>query len=179
MKAIYLILVALWSSASFAGPRHVEPSPAEYPWGPVSGGLAARIWAADHRFKVGQSIEIWFAEKNQGQVPVRIWGTTSFWPTHRLVVLDERGNSAEFTALGLERKKRFSPGGERQAAFPGLLEPGTEHFHIKINVGENFTLSRPGLYSIQMLYEDSLDPVKTLPGWKGKCWSNLLLFEIR
>jgi hypothetical protein len=83
------------------------------------------------------------------------------------------GEAVGRTALGNRYKQTFDPSGPRRKNVPIELEPGGEYEENPPHcLNELFDLSRPGVYTLQITYEEG-----TLP-WKGRLPSNKVTFEV-
>jgi hypothetical protein len=172
-----ILAIILLCGAASAGDL-AEPSAEGFAWGRETNGLTSRIWAAQHQFKVGVPITVWHAKKNVGKEPMVVWNS-GFWPNTRVFVFDHRGNDVTPTEAGRQGIRAFSPGGERKKNVPWVVEPGKEEAHQPVELTRYFQLDRPGLYSVQFLYEEYQEDSKGKKAWRGQCWSNILSFEIR
>ena len=81
--------------------------------------------------------------------------------------------AAPLTEQGRQRFKAFAPGGARDKNFPSELAAGKEDAtEGNYNLLDLYDLKKPGLYSVQYLYEEYQ------AGWQGQVWSNVLVIEI-
>lgn len=156
-----LLLLAASSAISFAAPA-----------GEPSKGLVTRIAVTATKFKAGEPIQVRYTKTNVSGQPLKLWHS-GFWPNHRIRVCDQLGELAPLTEQGKLRFKAFAPGGSRDKNFPAELAAGKdEATEGNYNLLELYDLKKPGLYSVQYLYEDYQ------AGWQGQVWSNVLIIEI-
>jgi hypothetical protein len=141
------------------------------PSGEPSKGLATRIELAATKFAVGDSIEVRYTKTNVSEKPLSVWHS-GFWPNHRIRVCDQLGALAPLTEQGKLRFKAFAPGGARDKNFPNELAPGKDAPEPAYNLLDMYDLKKPGLYSVQYLYEEYQS------GWQGQVWSNVVIIEI-
>ena len=94
-------------------------------------------------------------------------------PNHRIRVCDRAGALVALTPAGRQRYDAFSPGGDRHKNFQGTIQPGKEDASEgDCDVTQFYDLAKPGIYSIQYLYEEYQG------GWEGQLWSNVVIIEI-
>jgi len=142
------------------------------PAGEPSKGLVTRIEIAGTKFKAGEPIQVRYTKTNVSAKPLSVWHS-GFWPNHRIRVCDQLGELAPLTEAGKARFKAFAPGGARDKNFPMEMAPGKDDAtEGNYNLLELYDLKKPGLYSVQYLYEEYQS------GWQGQVWSNVVVIEI-
>jgi hypothetical protein len=160
-----LLCTALLVALAFLQPGLAAPA------GEPSKGLVTRLEIAETKFKVGEPIQVRYTKTNVSDRPLTLWHS-GFWPNHRIRVCDQRGELAPLTEQGQLRFKAFAPGGGRDKNFPNELAPGKDAPEPAYNLLDLYDLRKPGLYSVQYLYEEYQS------GWQGQVWSNVLVIEI-
>jgi hypothetical protein len=153
------------------------PDRTTFPFGQEHAGLASRAWVKTHTFSTNGALVVLYAKKNVGQTRLYIWDS-GFSPNHRIYVRDARGREVAPTPLGAREIKAFSPGGQRVTNVTVTLVPGQEDETIQLDLRKYFVMERPGLYSVQVLYEDCNQGPRGKTMWQGQCWSNTVLFEV-
>lgn len=142
------------------------------PAGEASKGLQTRIQLTGTKFKVGDPIQVRYVKKNVSDKVLTVWHS-AFWPNHRIRVCDQQGELMPLTEQGKLRYGAFSPGGERSKNYSVEMPPGKEDTtEGNYNLLDLYDLKRPGLYSVQYLYEEYQS------GWQGQVWSNVVVIEI-
>ncbi len=142
------------------------------PAGEPSKGLVTRIEVTGTKFKAGEPIRVRYTKTNVSGQPLQLWHS-GFWPNHRIRVCDPLGELAPMTEQGKLRFKAFTPGGARDKNFPADLAAGKQDStEGNYNLLEFYDLKKPGLYSVQYLYEEYQG------GWQGQAWSNVLVIEV-
>ncbi|HEV7404141.1 MAG TPA: hypothetical protein VGO11_14470 [Chthoniobacteraceae bacterium] len=142
------------------------------PAGEPSKGLVTRIELERTKFKPGEPILVRYTKTNVSKGPLTVWHS-AFWPNHRIRVCDQLGAPAPLTESGKVRYGAFAPGGSRDKNYPVEMAPGKDDVtEGNYNLLEFFDLKKPGLYSVQYLYEEYQS------GWQGQAWSNVVVIEI-
>ncbi len=125
--------------------------------------VRARIFFVDWpgtsraNFKAGDSIKVAFRVRNDGVEPVTLHHA-GLWPNHLVELVDHPGGSqTPLTEFGYQTRSSYSPRGERQknAQFevaPAAIDEG----EANIDLTRLFDLSRPGLYSLRIRYEEDI-----------------------
>ena len=149
----------------------------EYPWGTPSFGLTSKIWVSKHKFERGTPINFWCIHKSVSETAFSIWDS-NFWPNHVIRLLDEKGNEVQRTPRGDKAIREFSPGGERGKNVEIVLGHGQEDEGFQWDLTKYFHLEAPGLYSLQITYEEYQESTRKNRAWKGKCPSNVIVFEV-
>ncbi|MBX6315012.1 MAG: hypothetical protein IRY99_19170 [Isosphaeraceae bacterium] len=123
-------------------------------------------------FRPGEPIPLTLKFDNRSGRPVTIW-SSGFWPNHRVVVMDERGEEAPLTDIGKERRDLFAPGGARDKNAPRVLSAGeTYREGLDLDVTRLYRLG-PGRYHVQVTYHDIQGPTPL------RVTSNAAAFEIK
>lgn len=152
------------STAPTASPATSAETPSSQPngatkviveWGKEANGLRSRIWADESRFDKTEPILIHYAIRNVSTKPATVWHS-GFWPNHRIDVTGPDGQPAKFANGGEARWKSFTPGGTREKNAPFTLQPGgIDDAYVAYNLRDIFTLSAPGEYRVQYVYQEA------------------------
>jgi hypothetical protein len=169
----FSLMLFVYSEAYSADARNHE-----YPWGPASSGLVSKIWVSKHKFERKEPIEFRCIHKSVSENPFSIWDS-NFWPNHFVRLLDEKGTEVQRTPTGEKAARTFSPGGERMKNVEIVLNPGQEDEGSWWDLTKFFNLETSGLYSLQIVYEEYQESTHKNRAWKGKCSSNVIVFEVR
>jgi RNA polymerase sigma factor (sigma-70 family) len=148
------------------------PKPAAAPdFGPEVKGLRAKVTLAKEKFAVGEAIEVKYVVKNVSKDEQTLWHS-GFWPNHQILVKDADGKEPPLTEFGQERRKAFSPGGERTKNVAVKVPPGGEDAAYEpYDLTKLYDLTKTGRYTVQYVYEERQG------GWEGRLPSNEAAFE--
>jgi hypothetical protein len=156
-----------------AVPPASDPSkvpPADF--GPEVKGLRAKVSLARDKFDVGESIQVKYVVKNVSNQQQTVWHS-GFWANHLILVHDAGGKEPPLTVIGQQRRRSFSPGGERSKNVPVMVPAGGEDSaYEQYDLAQFYDLSRPGLFTVQYIYEEKQG------GWEGRLPSNKVAFEM-
>lgn len=92
-------------------------------WGNETGGLIASLNADKTLFHPEEPILVRFQIKNISDRPQTVWHS-GFWPNHRLIVKDSKGDNVPLTALGEQTRAVFGSDTLRRKNFAVTLAPG-------------------------------------------------------
>jgi RNA polymerase sigma factor (sigma-70 family) len=135
-------------------------------------GLRARVTLAKEKFEVGEAVPVKYVVKNVSKDEQTLWHS-GFWPHHQIIVKDADGKEPPLTEYGKERRKSFSPGGERGKNVPVKVPAGGEDAaYEQYDLAGLYDLSKPGRYKVQYVYEEKQG------GWEGRLPSNEAAFEV-
>jgi uncharacterized protein (TIGR03067 family) len=148
------------------------PVPAREDFGPEVKGLRAKVSLVKNKVEVGAAVLAAYVVKNVSREEQTLWHS-GFWPNHLIVVKDADGKEPPLTEHGKERRRVFSPGGERLRNVAVKVPAGGEDAaYEKYDLTRHYDLSRPGRYTVQYVYEEKQG------GWEGRLPSNEAAFEI-
>jgi RNA polymerase sigma factor (sigma-70 family) len=149
----------------------LAPAPAADDFGAEVKGLRAKVTLAKVKFAVGEAIEVRYVVKNVSKDEQTVWHS-GFWPNHLVVVKDADGKEPALTEFGKERRKAFSPGGERDKNVPVKVPAGGEDAaYQKYDIARLYNISKSGRYTVQYIYEEKQG------GWEGRLPSNEAAFQ--
>src|SRR5262249_19213000 len=135
-------------------------------------GLRARVSLAKEKFPVGVPIEVKDVVKNVSKEEQTLWHS-GFWPNHLVIVRNADGKEPALTEFGQQRRKAFSPGGERFKNVPVKVRAGGEDTaYEQYDLTKLYDLSTPGRYTVQYVYEEKQG------GWDGRLPSNEAPFAV-
>jgi len=141
-------------------------------YGPEVHGLQARVTLSQHGYRIGVPIVALCEVKNISSTEQILWHS-GFWPNHLLLVKDVKGDELPLTPQGNLTRNDFNPGGERVKNYPERVAPGKKSTEEGgFDLTKLYQLRRPGLYSVQMIYEEHQR------GWNGRVTSNLAWFRL-
>jgi RNA polymerase sigma factor (sigma-70 family) len=164
--------VTLTAAVALAAPVAPKAAPAAAEFGPEVKGLRAMVTLARPKFAVEEAIEVKYVVKNVSTEVQTLWHS-GFWANHLVLVKDAAGNEPPLTESGKERRRAFSPGGERTKNVPVKVPPGGEDAAYEpYDLTRLYDLSRPGRYTVQYVYEEKQG------GWEGRLPSNEAAFEV-
>jgi RNA polymerase sigma factor (sigma-70 family) len=160
------------ASGEGAAPAPAEPgAKAAEDFGDEVKGLRARVTLAKKKFLVGEAIPAKYVVKNVSKEEQTVWHS-GFWPNHQVIVKDADGKEPPLSEFGKERRKAFSPGGERSKNSPVTIPPGGEDAaYEKYDLTQLYDLAKSGRYTVQYIYEEKQG------GWEGRLPSNEATFE--
>jgi uncharacterized protein (TIGR03067 family) len=134
--------------------------------------LRARVSLAEQKFPVGEPIEVKYVVKNVSKEEQTLWHS-GFWPNHLVIVRNADGKEPALTEFGQQRRKAFSPGGERFKNVPVKVPAGGEDTASEqYDLTKLYDLATPGRYTVQYVYEEKQG------GWEGRLPSNEATFEV-
>jgi len=150
------------------------------PWGeagrqvaentPVS--LRSRVRLAAHpddtepAVEVGATLLLLYEMQNDGASPISIWHA-GFWPNHRILVSNAKGEAAPLTPFGKTAMESFDPRGVRDKNVEWPLEAGAiDASEGAYDLNKLYELPVPGRYTVRVDYEEEmLVRSNTLPFW--------------
>jgi len=154
--------------------------PRRIPWGAPAravesgqiAGLRARVRlasSADDALPVVAAkppLAIRYEVKNVSPQPLTLWHS-GFWPNHRIRLFRPDGGEAPLTPHGRKMREAFAPRGKRGKNVEWIVEPGkVDDTEGRYDLTELFDLSRPGLYLLQVEYEEEVRlHSNVLPFW--------------
>lgn len=118
--------------------------------------LAARPDDTEPAVEVGASLLLIYEIQNNGSSPVGIWHS-GFWPNHRILVRDAKGEEAPLTPFGKTAVEAFDPRGAREKNVEWPLEPGAiDATEGAYDLAKLYELTLPGRYSVRVDYEEEI-----------------------
>jgi RNA polymerase sigma factor (sigma-70 family) len=160
--------------APTAGARPPAPKEraAELQPGPEVNGLRARVTPVGRKFDVGEAIPVRYVVRNVSNVEQIVWHC-GCWANHVVLVRDARRKEPPLTPFGQQRRRAFSPGGERGKNVGVPIPAGGEDAAYEpYDLTQLYDLSKPGRYTVQYVYEEKQG------GWEGRLPSNEAAFEV-
>lgn len=122
-----------------------------------------RIHLKDDTVKRGSEVQVWVELTNISTEPIWLWRSRTGPPPYTIKIADRQGRPASLTAKGRAFQKGKAvilESGRIVRAFPGSgaqvsIVPG-ETVQDSVNIDEQFDLTQPGTYTIQL---ERVDPV--------------------
>ena len=142
-------------------------------WGKVTDGLQMHIWMERQVYRRGEDIPVSSAFRNCSKSPLQLW-QSSFWPNTKVEAWTADGQDAVLTAEGYLKRRRFSPGGERDKNFRRTIKPGHVYPIEAIKIDRLFVMAPDTAYFVQFTYEE-----KQSEGWIGSVKSNVIRVIVR
>lgn len=136
-------------------------------WGEPVEGVATALTVSSLQLRVGEPllVRLWIRNDSPASLEIEHDG---FWPSHRLLMTDRSGRSAERTPRGQQATDAFLRPHKRKH-FTHVLEPGAVHDGFEpINLQDHFRIMTGESYTV--VCESQIGA--------GRIWSNPVEFDV-